>query len=255
MISDYDPKMLFIPDVPCLKLSTTRTTHASSKRDAAFWYALPGSQIMVTVPENDSTVRDVRHVWIVNMDFYNKSRFCADNGPFPCHNPYKCQDYTDICYPVNSTGAKIVFNITEPGYYRHVYSYSNDSAYLHFNYSQTNVTWIYDNLVYDIDTIQHDYQDLEWRYLVENTQSIFVQVANAFKFHRSSCTLLSLQNSEDTYTPSCIRISVLYRWDLVLLIFIVYLLCVAISVVSVVLGYNIVLRYRKWKKRLVSVNS
>lgn len=237
VISAYTPKVLFIPDVSCSNLSVVTATFSSSIDSREYRYALPGSQIHITVPENYTP-----HIWIITKEFEKDWR--------DSNEQYKCEDHQYTCFAVNSTGADIFFPITEPGYYNHFYLYSDDNLDNKMKSIFKYVNWTYEIYEYDNSTIMKDYGNLyPPKSLNDKTHTIFLQVANAFKFHRSSCILLNLGNCSIHNSFSCVRISVSYRWDVVLLIFMVYLVCVVFSVGSIVLGYNAVLKIRGWKKR------
>lgn len=120
-----------------------------------------------------------------------------------------------------------------------------------------HVNWSYEVYEYDINAIEEEYETAVQCSYLDDSQSIFLKIASSFKFHKSSrsCALLHLQYYEYANKFSCVRIRVSYRWDVTLLIFLVYLICVVVSVVTVLLGYIAMLKLRRTSDAIPGTSS
>lgn len=220
MIKPSTTNVFSISDMQCSQLDAyVRPVEWNSDKDAAeLMYALPGSRIVIIDSENDTAVKRYKpNIWVPNYELFYDTKFL--NSTF---SHYRCADFTDVCFAAGDY--PVIYNITKAGYYRVIVLYKNDTK----EDLDSSIQWWYHSLVYDVNAIKRS-NSINEHHFSDDGRSVTIILASVFQFQRSSCILLDISDktkSQDDF--SCVRIRVSSRWDIIILIFIVYILCVVL---------------------------
>lgn len=213
--------------------------------------ALPGSEINITFSKNFSSNKVLPYIWItetreadLNLDQMTQesslrvfsSKHCDDNIIEGAK-----------CYKTKSRGnVPIHYTVTTAGYI--------DTLQTKPDYDTDNVgiEWSYKFLAYNFTDIMCRYKPTI-QHVNSRNKAFHIQISHAFNFV-DTCTLINLQNyAIDTGNEDCsIKISDLKRrWDITVLILIVYFLCVTLTVTFVITSVVLCLKRDKHRNSAI----
>ncbi len=245
-VPPFSGNVYVIKGVSCSRLPTTHYT-SSNLDNSSLFYALPGSTIDISISED--LVRyehGLLHIWITpDVESFENLNIQTGNGKYSydCANHQEADSDTLKCFPVDHE-TTIHYNVTKPGYYHFLLTNRTDTSGILKNDSL--VQWHYNYTICDLESIREKYsisnysipdngqQDAHGKE-VDSTQ---VQIPHGFAdFHTDYCALLELVCDTDCL-PAYVKVTESqYRKDMIILIFIIYIL--ATVVISFVLALSI----------------
>ena len=204
------------------------TNHIGFEDEPCHIYALPGSSIEVTLP-NSNNGNTMPHIWFTrSIETYLKMN---DQVNAPLDNSkvhqYHCsKKYPDAdCYAGQEhLGSSVTLNITVADYYCVFLTNTDDTG----SSPLYGITWSYTNITYNFTDIENNRKDYplltgSWAYMSYGSPAK-VKMTSPFGYREKSCALFHFVCGGDF--PQFSISPLLLRWDVPLLMSLVYLMLV-----------------------------
>ena len=222
----------------CSNLPTFTESNSNCQKDIkqnTNTYALNSSSINVTTIEIDRPTPP--HVWITGTEDARK-RLSSSLGDFQCsnYNPPNPKSDSDIyCFPLTNHTSEH-FLVSKPGFYHARTDPTSGKG--------INISWSCELKNYNFTTIKKMAKSIFTSQ--RDSNMVRATVSHSFNFTRS-CALLNYNCSAGCDTTISIS-HVKHRWDIVVIIFIIYLCCVVLSVFFVITSVFLCFKRVKCRK-------
>lgn len=230
-LENCDGMAAVFDDVSCSNLPVINTTKFDKQSPPFNEYALPGSYINIKFPTNSSDALKF-NIWIIEtLEVWTK--LSNQINKLDTNYPMRCGDKVTgaTCYrAAKYLNTPIHFPITNPDYYRSIVTYSNDSTQPK---SYGGIRWSYHFLTYNFSAILSAYKHTTVHF-TDQSRSETITVSSPFNF-KDSCSLLNFKCQKDDFYSFKIS-NLKHRWDIGVLILIIYMpiLIILLSIIVVI---------------------
>lgn len=133
--------------------------------------------------------------------------------------------------------------VNKTGFYHSILTYQNDSTSMRTD-QYSGIEWSGHLLTYNFSAIKNDYHHQLKD--IQGVKPTTITVSQLFHF-KDSCALLDF-DCRTVMSPTFTIGHLKHRWDIIVLIFIIYFLCVILSVAFVITTVALCLKLDKCRK-------
>ena len=194
-------------------------------------YALPGSFLTVSLPNNTNTRTEQPHIWVTHTE---EAYWKLNKQITPKHSEqvYRCNEiYPDAtCYFAEEhVGSSVRFEVEHPGYYCVILTNGNDTSIS----PSFGIQWQFNYTSYNFTAIKSLYSVVDtWKYIKGKTETPVI-VSRPFNFTRMNCAVLRLRCT-DTEEHQFTVGHLVKRWDVAVVMTIAYVVVLCVLVIPMV---------------------